>query len=327
MASLRTKFTVGLFVIIGLALIVMTVLFLGLSEYFREGRKFVAFFDESVQGLTTDAPVKYRGVQVGKVDSMGVAPDGRLVRIVFSLNDTLENPQTLVAQVKAVGITGLMFIELERIPPGKEVARPKLSFTPEYPVIVTKPSEIQMLLTNLNAIMSQVKQLDIKSISDQMKQTLENMNAAIAAAQVGKISAGLQQTIRQSNAILDPEKWNSLYGDFEQTSRNLNRLIDQSEQTVLRAGSLLQRNTQPVSQSMRDIRAAAKNAAQLFEQGAALVRSSENRLGEYDQQLSLLLENLTTASDNLNRLLDQLRDQPSRLIFSPSVPPKKIEEE
>jgi len=290
MASLRTKFAVGLFVITGLAFIVMTVLFLGLSEYFQEGRKFSAYFDESVQGLTTDAPVKYRGVQVGKVDSMGVAPDGRLVQIVFSLNDTLENPQTLVAQVKPVGITGLMFIELERIQPDETVRRPKLTITPDHPVIATKPSEIQQIMTSLTSIMSQINRLDIVSISDQMQQVLQNLNDTIEDAEVEKISSGLQQSIRKSNQILDPEKWSTIYKSFEQTSRSLNELIDQTERTVARADSLIERNSQPMNRSIQNVQTAAQNAARLFEDGARLIQTSETRLEAYDQRFSVLLE-------------------------------------
>ena len=79
MPSVRTKFSVGLFVIIGMSLVVIFVLWLGMSEIFKEGRKYVAYFDESVQGLNKDAAVKYRGVNIGRVDQIGVAPDGRLI--------------------------------------------------------------------------------------------------------------------------------------------------------------------------------------------------------------------------------------------------------
>ena len=111
MQSIKTRFSVGLFVIIGMSVVILAILWLGMSDYLREGRKYSAYFDESVQGLSQDAAVKYRGVSVGRVDQIGVAPDGRLVEIIFSLNKKLQNAENLVAQIKSVGITGIMFPE------------------------------------------------------------------------------------------------------------------------------------------------------------------------------------------------------------------------
>src|SRR6056297_537292 len=116
MPSVRTQFSVGLFVIIGMAVVVVFILWLGMVQYFQEGRKYVAFFDESIQGLKKDSSVKYRGVDIGRVDNIRVAPDGRLVQIVLNLREPLKDRENLVAQIKSVGITGIKFVELERIP-------------------------------------------------------------------------------------------------------------------------------------------------------------------------------------------------------------------
>ena len=170
---------VGLFVIAGMALIIILVLWVGMSAYFQQGQRFVSFFDESVQGLTPDSAVNYRGVNVGKVISIGVAPDGRLVQIVFTLENKMKNPGTLFATLKAVGLTGLMYIELDRIKAGEKIQIPKFTFTPEYPVIATKPSQMKQLLTDLYGILSQIKTIDIKGISERVQTMLENINEAL----------------------------------------------------------------------------------------------------------------------------------------------------
>ena len=60
-----------------MTVVVVFILWLGMVQYFQEGRKYVAFFDESVQGLQKDSAVKYRGVDIGRVEDIRVAPDGR----------------------------------------------------------------------------------------------------------------------------------------------------------------------------------------------------------------------------------------------------------
>ncbi len=58
MASVKTKFSVGLFVILGISAVFVFIVWLGMYEFFREGRRYVVFFDESVQGLNKDSAVK-----------------------------------------------------------------------------------------------------------------------------------------------------------------------------------------------------------------------------------------------------------------------------
>ena len=76
MASQKTKFAVGLFVAGGLACVVLVVIWLGMSRFLEKGQFYVTYFDESIQGLVVDSPVKYRGVFIGRVDSFGVARIG-----------------------------------------------------------------------------------------------------------------------------------------------------------------------------------------------------------------------------------------------------------
>ena len=50
-------------------------------KYFQKGSVYVTYFDESVQGLQVDSIVKFRGVDIGTVRKIGVAPDQRLVEV------------------------------------------------------------------------------------------------------------------------------------------------------------------------------------------------------------------------------------------------------
>ena len=66
MASARVNFSVGLFMTAGLGLATLAVIWLGMTSFLRKGELYVTYFDESVQGLNVDSPVKYRGVPVGR---------------------------------------------------------------------------------------------------------------------------------------------------------------------------------------------------------------------------------------------------------------------
>src|SRR5664280_2745561 len=106
MSNKSSKFLIGLFVITGVMMCVFIIIWVGAADLFMKGSNYVTYFDESVQGLQADSAVKYRGVEIGKVQSIKVAPDYRLIEVVMkiSLEGDLQN-QT-VAALTSAGITG-----------------------------------------------------------------------------------------------------------------------------------------------------------------------------------------------------------------------------
>src|SRR3972149_6210708 len=119
MARKTSKFMIGLFVTIGILIGMVAVVWLGASKYFEKGATYVTYFDESVQGLQLDSAVKYRGVEVGRVEKIRVAPDNRLIEIIMKIDLKGELERDDVAQLKAAGITGIVFVELSRKDPGE----------------------------------------------------------------------------------------------------------------------------------------------------------------------------------------------------------------
>jgi len=79
MARQSTNLIIGLFVIIGVLLGVVAVIWVGATSYFQKGETYVSYFDESVQGLQVDSAVKFRGVEVGMVKQIRVAPTTTLL--------------------------------------------------------------------------------------------------------------------------------------------------------------------------------------------------------------------------------------------------------
>ena len=60
MASQGTKFAVGLFITCGMITAILAVIWFGMSRYLVEGQYYAVYFNESVQGLQKDSPVKYQ---------------------------------------------------------------------------------------------------------------------------------------------------------------------------------------------------------------------------------------------------------------------------
>lgn len=327
MPSVQTKFSVGLFVILGMTTVIVFVLWLGMSQYLKEGRHYVAFFDESVQGLKKDSAIKYRGVEIGRVESIRVAEDGKLIRILFNLDESLVDHDKMIAQIKSIGITGIMFVELERMKKGDISLSPKISFATKYPVIATRASDMKQLLTGVYDILHTIKQIDFKGIADRIIETLDNANQTFEDAEIKKVSESIQKTLLQSQTILENKKWEEIALNIQQASYNLNGLIENADSTVSRLDGSLQEHNKKLSNTFDEFNHAAENASELLNNGNALITDAQSRVSGIDQKLSETLNALEATSKNMNLLIQQLADQPSSLLFSSPPPVKPIEAE
>ena len=77
---------IGAFVLGGVALAVASVLVLGGREWFKRPLTCVMGFDGSVAGLTVEAPVSFRGVQVGKVARIELRPGTPVIVVVADID-------------------------------------------------------------------------------------------------------------------------------------------------------------------------------------------------------------------------------------------------
>ena len=209
MAKKTSSFLVGIFVIIGVALLAGAIIWIGVTGYLIPGSTYVTYLDESVQGLQKDSVVKYRGVDVGRVEAIRIAPDNKLVAIIMKINMRGDLSQTTVAQLASAGITGIMFVDLDYRRPGSPDLSPKLTFPSEYPVIPSKPSEYARIISGINEIITKLNAIDVKAISDQLQATVGDIGGFFKGEQlqsiltrVNQASANLQSLTNKAIPLL-----------------------------------------------------------------------------------------------------------------------------
>lgn len=194
MASRASKFLIGLFVITGSVMAAVTIIWVGAADFFMKGSIYVTYFDESVQGLQADSAVKYRGVAVGKVKSIKVAPDDRLIEVTMKVDLSSDLQNQTEAQLRTAGITGIVFIELDQIRPGEKSTSPEINFKTNYPVIPSRRSEISSFLADTSEIMDNIKSVDFKGLSDQLKETTLAVEKFVGGKQTTSVMNNLEST-------------------------------------------------------------------------------------------------------------------------------------
>jgi len=287
MAKKSANFMLGLFVILGFFLAVGAIIYVGATSFFQKGQTYVTYFDESVQGLQGDSNVKYRGVDVGRVENIRVAPDNKLIGVVIKVNLRDNLAANTVAQLRAAGITGVMFIELDRRKPAEPDLSPKIDFPSEYPIIPSRPSEMRKILLQIDSLVAKFDQIDTKGISDQLKFT-------------GKAVEGFFKGKEMQTILV---KLGSTTTNLDQITLKVNKAI---------AAGKLEDVLVESRETLKSMRALVTG---LREEIQAL------KLPEISREAQNTTANLQRASDTLEKFLERIADRPPDLLFG--KPPKK----
>ncbi len=147
----RINYTlVGLFVVLLLAGLIAFAFWLGKYGGKQEYNYYHVYMSESVFGLSTDASVKYRGVEVGTVEHIDLNPkNSEEVELLLKIKHGTQIKVDTTATLKSFGITGLAFIELT----GSNKDAPLLRKTGDkIPVIPASPSTFAQIDESLSLL-------------------------------------------------------------------------------------------------------------------------------------------------------------------------------
>jgi len=314
MAKKTSQFMIGLFVIIGVLIGLIAIIWLGASKYFEKGGVYVTYFNESVQGLQVDSTVKYQGVDVGRVVKIRVAPDNTLIEVVMKIQLKGKLERDYVAQLKAVGITGIVFIELERKDPGEPDLSPKLNFASEYPIIASKPSEIKQILSGVQEVLENLKKIDTKGISEGIVSTVDNLN----------------RVITRVDHILVEKKLGEIIDEVKNTLIKVQNLVSNIEgeiqaMNLAKTGTHLENVTARVEKIVAsgEIEATIKEAREAIGKLNEWMERLDQRSLTVSNDVKVITENLRRSSESLELLLERVYASPSDLLFGQPPPPRR----
>jgi paraquat-inducible protein B len=208
--------TIGVFVIGALALIVTAIVVWGSGRLFRKTAEYVCYFDGSVNGLETGAPVKARGVAIGKVVRIWIryrqAPtDDRIpvfieldVNRLEDLGVALPAPQVnreliargLRARLESQSIiTGTLFVNLAQFP-NSPVVLSELDPAGGYPEIPTVPTQLAEVGRSATALLANLESVDFAGV-------VKSIDSAAASIDRLASPAGLPKALAEAVAMME----------------------------------------------------------------------------------------------------------------------------
>ena len=263
MTTPTNHWKLGLFVLVGVVLALATVGALVARSLRQEVGHYISYFDESVQGLEVGSPIKFRGVTIGSVGKIEVAPDHRHVEVESELGKAvlsrlgldvaagpvkrgaakkLEQPIDLRAQLASAGVTGVKFLQLDFFTVADHPP-PELPFPVPKNYIPATSSSMKDIESSLVRTMN-----SLPEITDQVTRILGRIDLFVSELNNGKLAAqmlatlaGLRETMTRVNGLIariDADKGllESLQrasNAFGNTVRNADGLGSQIEATMI----------------------------------------------------------------------------------------------
>jgi ABC-type transporter Mla subunit MlaD len=224
-------FRLGLFVLADIGALIALILVFGSGQIFQKTFEVETYIKQSVTGLDNGASVRFRGVKVGQVISVGLT--GELYEKNIPLIDRKEyvivrmlingDPKqflgevnglvtaNLRAKVKTMGITGVNYIELDF--EGRHNEYPDLTYNwkPDYPVIPSLPSPADEIFSGLQKVVNNLSALNLVETQQKFDSLVSNLNAVLAGS--GKGNQGIAQSVQELNTLL--AKMNSVTSNAE----------------------------------------------------------------------------------------------------------------
>jgi phospholipid/cholesterol/gamma-HCH transport system substrate-binding protein len=287
---------VGLFVILLGATWVAISLWLTLGDFSSQYTTYRVYMDESVSGLYVDAPVKYRGVEIGKVHSIKLNPDvpGQ-VQLTLDIESGAPIKEDTIAVLTVQGLTGIAFVDLT----GGSLESPLLRAkgNEEYPVIQTGPSFFSRLdtsgtelIANLNILAHSLASVLNAEGARTLRQILANINEITGA--FARRQAELEQSVVNASLMLE---------NGAAASGGLKELLDQAGMAA-RAFQDMAKKIASVSETLE--RYINKN-------GSGVEQFSQQTLPE----LGVLIGELRRLADTMQGLGQRLEDDPRVLLY------------
>ena len=304
--KLKSAFKVGVFTVIVILVSWWGIKWLGGQNIFLTNNSYYVYFDD-VTGLQESSRVKMRGVEVGNVRSISLMEDKVKVEIAIDADYEDMIPDNSIAEIASAGLMG-----------GMEI------------YIIQGDSETSM--PDGGTFEGRVRPDMLGSLADKG----------------GELLDGLNVTVENLNTLLEANSENigKLVANLESVTASIDEMLTASSDEIEGALGDLHSFTTMLSESSADIQAMITNLesfsgdladADIVEKLNTTVESLngvlstiENAEGSVGKLLNdtELYDSLTTASDNLGLLLEDVKARPMRYVnisvFGKS--PEKIEE-
>ncbi len=290
---------VGLFALTAIALAVGFVWWYSDASDRREYARYEIHFFGSVSGLAQGSPVRYLGVDVGRVERLQVDPDNpRRVKSMVEIDAATPISGATEARLGLLGLTGLLYIDLREDP--RRVASTPLVQGDRYPVIRSRKGDIEAFLERLPDAIGRAAK-----VMERVERLLDDENietVKVALANVQRATDELPALARNASATAAEIRRTSI--EVAELSRRISGLVDDSRPDL--------------DATLQSVRSASEKLSGTAASLERIIAGNEGQLsrlaGSGGGDLRQLLIEVRDASAEVRALARQLSDNPASLL-------------
>lgn len=294
---------VGTFVLLVIVMGVLFVYWYAQSSDHRNYTRYEIYFDGSVSGLSEGGPVRYLGVDVGRVQRIRIDPRAaNRVQVIADVDATTPISTHTVAQLSLQGVTGLLYIDLAQLSPG-DGGRRLLAAVPSerYPVISSVHSDFDLFLSSLPDLTARINDL-----VDRASRVLSDSNITAVehiASNVDRASAGLPASAQAIDALIG----------------QLRATIDDAHAVIADLHTATTTASTDFAATMKQLRAISDNLESASARLDGFVADNRAQLTGFVRdglpQIEGLVRDSRAAAQQIRDLAGSLHNDPSRLIY------------
>ena len=297
------KFTkeikVGFLAVLGIMMSVFSYNYLKGINLFDKNRKFIVKY-EKVDGLSVSNPVTMNGFKIGKVQKINFnSKNTRELLVDIIIDNDVIFPKTSLAELYETGLIGGKAIAI--IPDYKNDST--IAIDGDYLKGVIKPGLTELV----NQILPQV-QLQIEAVMKNAEIVLQNINTLFD-----------DETKKELKSSI--EDFSNLTSSLSETSDGISKLIADNSKNLTNSLSDFRsasNNIKSITDSLNsdDIKSITINLNSLVNNLNSITTSLKNSEGTAGKLINdkSIYDNLENATNQLNRLIEDIKLNPSRYI-------------
>jgi phospholipid/cholesterol/gamma-HCH transport system substrate-binding protein len=269
----------------------------------RTYERYEVYFPGTVSGLSAGGPVRYLGVDVGKVVRIMIDPDQRnRVLVIVDIESTAPIDGRTRASLSLQGITGLLYIDLKQDPKSRMPGA--LASGLNYPVIRSAPSDFDVLLSNLPALSTHLVEL-----ADRFNQVFSDENVR-------------SFKVTLDNTRLASERLPGTLRDVQDMVAAVQRSSEEVRQAAAELRGIETHTAPDIESALANIRQISENLAKASERLESFVADNEPGVSRFTHQslpeLEQLLRESRQAVRDFRDLSRSLKQNPSQFIYEPN---------
>jgi ABC-type transporter Mla subunit MlaD len=250
-------------------------------------------------GLEPGASVLFGGIEVGKVKTVRpAASDPTRIEILLDVKDDTPLNEKSVAKLGLISVMSNAALSIttgsndaKRLLPGSAIPSQEAASLDEI------TGKMAVVADNANGLITEVRG-ELHGISGDARTLLANLNTLTGKPNQQKIRAVLDNV----NAMLETER-----PKIDRLIDQLNVLSQHADETIQNVNGTVTDMREPVRKDLAELQSTLLQAKQLLADMQVLVKANDYKIDD-------TIENLRTATENLDDLTESVKQRPWSLI-------------